>query len=490
MKKTVFDDISSFTKEELKIWFNTDNIGGHKCRENFIFEHYPDLHKEIIDFSILNSEAKVWKERVYNYFYDVKENPKCEICGKTLHISTKHKNYPTFCSKECYDKKRNFKPKKENIDISAFSKGELKEWFLCNNYGGYKTREDWLKLHYPILLDKILKNTNEINLKLKAKIYLYIYDLKESPKCQECGNKCNFRDHLTEGFTKYCCNKCSLKQSRKYNGKNKVNIENYASFSDFIIKNYKNGMSSNECYIKESNPIEYNEIINLPINLNNIPWREKLYNYTHGIIERPICPECGKPVKFKNFNKGYRKFCSKKCQIVFINNIIRNNYNIIIAKRKETNLKKYGVEHAAQNKEIQEKIQQTIIEKYGEIYAKYIPKYNINSIIYLDILAEKLNLHIQHALNGGEKRFIKYWIDGYSEKYNVCIEWNEKYHYTKKNIEKDIKRNKFLVENFRCKMIYIKEKEFLKDVEKNIEILCNEINEYIKTKTVLEPTKY
>lgn len=152
-------------------------------------------------------------------------------------------------------------------------------------------------------------------------------------------------------------------------------------------------------------------------------------------------------------------------------------------KVKQTNLEKYGTENPMQNKEIREKAQQTTIKKYGEIYVKYVPSYNVNSIIYLDMLSEKLNLQIQHGLNGGEKKFVRYWIDGYIEKYNICIEWNEPRHYSKKNIEKDLKKQKFLVENFGCKMIYINEREFLKDVDKNIELLCNEINEYILTNT-------
>ena len=53
-----------------------------------------------------------------------------------------------------------------------------------------------------------------------------------------------------------------------------------------------------------------------------------------------------------------------------------------------------------------------MIERYGELWLKHTPTYNANSIIYLDLLSEKLGIKIQHALNGGEKKFIKYWVDG------------------------------------------------------------------------------
>jgi len=121
----------------------------------------------------------------------------------------------------------------------------------------------------------------------------------------------------------------------------------------------------------------------------------------------------------------------------------------------------------------------TTIERYGEIYKKLIPRYNINSIIYLDILSEKLNLPIQHALNGGEKKFVKYWADGYIEKYNICIEWDEKFHKNNKFIKKDIIREQFLKENFNCNIIRINEKAFLKDTDNQINLICEKINNII-----------
>jgi hypothetical protein len=121
----------------------------------------------------------------------------------------------------------------------------------------------------------------------------------------------------------------------------------------------------------------------------------------------------------------------------------------------------------------------TCIERYGEAWLKYVPSYNPNSIIYLDMISKKLNLPIQHALNGGEKKFVKYWVDGYIEQYNICIEWDEKYHNIKKNKEKDTKREEHIINNFNCKIIRINEKEFLKDIDNQINIICDKINKII-----------
>ena len=149
-------------------------------------------------------------------------------------------------------------------------------------------------------------------------------------------------------------------------------------------------------------------------------------------------------------------------------------------KRKNTVMLRYGVEYISQNENIKEKIQESMIEKYGEVWVNQIPKYNINSIIYLDMLSEKLNLPIQHALNGGEKKFVRYYVDGYISEYNICIEWDEKQHENNKQKESDVKRESFLKENFNCQIIRINQKEFLKDVDNQINLVCNKINNFIK----------
>ena len=63
-------------------------------------------------------------------------------------------------------------------------------------------------------------------------------------------------------------------------------------------------------------------------------------------------------------------------------------------KSKQTSLKKYGVEYPQQNKEIIEKTINTCIERYGEIWKNHLPRYNPNSIIYLDMISEKINIKI------------------------------------------------------------------------------------------------
>jgi len=58
------------------------------------------------------------------------------------------------------------------------------------------------------------------------------------------------------------------------------------------------------------------------------------------------------------------------------------------------------------------------------------PNFNPKACEIFDKISLKENIHIQHAMNGGEF-YIKelgYWIDGYDVKNNVVYEFDEKYH--------------------------------------------------------------
>jgi very-short-patch-repair endonuclease len=70
-------------------------------------------------------------------------------------------------------------------------------------------------------------------------------------------------------------------------------------------------------------------------------------------------------------------------------------------------------------------------------------------------------------------------VDGYIEKYNICVKWDEITHrYNKKN---DIIRERFLTETFQYIFFRIDEKKFLEDVETGISSIVNAISEMINS---------
>jgi len=88
------------------------------------------------------------------------------------------------------------------------------------------------------------------------------------------------------------------------------------------------------------------------------------------------------------------------------------------------------------------------------------PSYNSKACELFDKISKEKNIHIQHAMNGGEY-YIKelgYWLDGYDIENNVAYEYDEKYHFIKGQLkEKDINRQKEIKKLLKCKFIRIKD---------------------------------
>lgn len=103
---------------------------------------------------------------------------------------------------------------------------------------------------------------------------------------------------------------------------------------------------------------------------------ETIYRIKHNIENQPICPVCGKEIKF---NKGYNKTCSYKCanilrnSIQTLNNKVKEKYNvdnvwqsdIIKEKCKQTILKHYNVDNVSKSQIIKEQKQKTCLNNFG-----------------------------------------------------------------------------------------------------------------------------
>src|SRR5574343_18082 len=125
-------------------------------------------------------------------------------------------------------------------------------------------------------------------------------------------------------------------------------------------KNDTSGKLYKEDYLIKFYPEEYDYIINYCIvnSLDNLPFKEKVYNTIHNIKEITKCknPNCNNPTKYKNSNLGYKKYCSIKCI---------NSDPEIIKQKEERSLKKFGTKIPSQSSEIKNKIIKTNQKKYG-----------------------------------------------------------------------------------------------------------------------------
>ena len=87
--------------------------------------------------------------------------------------------------------------------------------------------------------------------------------------------------------------------------------------------------------------------------------------------------------------------------------------------------------------------------------------YNLSSCYFFNKLNSTNGWNGKHALNGGEHAVYElgYFLDYYEPTQNIVIEWDENYHRRKKQAEKDILKEKEVIELLKCKFYRIKEYE-------------------------------
>ena len=129
--------------------------------------------------------------------------------------------------------------------------------------------------------------------------------------------------------------------------------------------------------IKKKHIDKYNIILDLTSYLNdNASISERIYCIINGLTKNVKCNNinCQNNSKFLSFNLGYQKFCCRNCSHTdknvksVISKKIKYNWSLLtndriqssINKRKQTCLKKYGVEHAVQNINIKKKISDSL----------------------------------------------------------------------------------------------------------------------------------
>jgi len=230
------------------------------------------------------------------------------------------------------------------------------------------------------------------------------------------------------------------------------------------------------------------------------------------------CKLCGVKTEYLDSNIGYRKYCSRKCQVSDPKRVIKikqtklekygdENYNNIeknkqtclnrygveystqISQMKEnskkTLLRKYGVDNASKSDYIKEKKKHTMLNNYGVEYPLQIPEvrkslrlsaisrieqnklngnqlnpnYNPEACKIIDEYGKKHGYNFQHAENGGEHHIkeLGYFVDGYDKEKNVAIEYYEKAHKNQK--ERDKKRKQEIIDKLDCEFIELKEWE-------------------------------
>jgi len=113
----------------------------------------------------------------------------------------------------------------------------------------------------------------------------------------------------------------------------------------FFIDN-KCGCKTTEKWLSKNQIELYLQIINNSIR-KEIPFKEKIWLFINDLQNVPICPNCGKYLKFvETLAKGHNKYCSIDC----LNSSEEHKSQVILFNRK-----KYGVDSHNQVNIIKEK---------------------------------------------------------------------------------------------------------------------------------------
>ena len=148
--------------------------------------------------------------------------------------------------------------------------------------------------------------------------------------------------------------------------------------------------------------------------------------------------------------------------VKYQNRINTENSNIM---RKESMLKRWidgtfdGVDRKC-SEETKNKHRLNMVKKLIQTHKNFHPPYNPKACDVFDKLIIENNIHIQHALNGGEYHIkeLGYWVDGYDIKNNVVYEFDEKHHFNKDGqlLYKDLERQNKIINHLNCNFVRIK----------------------------------
>ena len=232
-----------------------------------------------------------------------------------------------------------------------------------------------------------------------------------------------------------------------------------------------------ESYIEKVSHIHNNKYDYSLVKYKNNKTYIKITCPIHGVFEQSPkhhmngvgCPKCGRLKSDQSKRKTTEDF------IIKVNKIHNNKYDYsltnytfainkviiicpihgIFEQTASNHLSGHGCKKCSDIKSRLRRIKEIEKDKFNGY--QIIPSYNTKACILFDKISLKENIHIQHAMNGGEF-YIKelgYWVDGYDSINNVVYEYDEKHHKYQK--DKDLIRENEIINYFGCKFIRIKE---------------------------------
>ena len=288
----------------------------------------------------------------------------------------------------------------------------------------------YLKNHYSELYNKILERTSFLSsVHLKGRknnsvsLYERLYCIKNSlydiPKCQHCKAKyvARFYTHLDE-YSKWCSTKCQVSDPECINKSKKTRLElygneNFNNMNKSRITRYKN-------YNGKWNPYDFKQKVK---NTKKLRFGDENYVNVEK-IKRTKLERYGDS-GFNNMKKNYETKLKNHGDPYFNNRdkfkktlseFTDKKWDDIKIKREETNLKIIGVKYQTQSKDVQDKIKNTMITRYGTnspLQLDYVRNANIELLKKRSL--SRIHLNGKYSPLFSDQEFIenrnryKYW---------------------------------------------------------------------------------
>jgi len=256
-------DIKKLIEKYINFYIHATN----NITEHLVKDKWPGLYKYIIKYCEKFDNVVIWKEKLYLFFNQINNIPKCKYCKENSKLCNKTIGYQQFCSKKCKseylknDKNRNLKianTLQENCNE------RYKEKYVNFNFEIKRNYENVIIKNYCIHGDLILK----------IGVFDHVYNYVKGKKIY--------------------CKLCGEDIIKNYNPTN----DDFIFYLNLInlIKIYKSW------YILLYYPKLYKCIISFTKQYKNISWGERLYLFKNNIKNKPKCEKinCDNYCCYKN----------------------------------------------------------------------------------------------------------------------------------------------------------------------------------------------
>lgn len=205
------------TLEQIQEWKEIIRNIGINGRWQALNHTYPEIYNHILYTTQYLSEDCKFAERIFCYVNNLTTQPKCPKCGRKTNFINGTKGYHKYCSPICA---RTFI---KNIELTRANKMQIHQWKeIIKNIKPLRGRSTIIKHAYPNIYNYILIYTHFLpKCKFAERIFCFMNNLIEIPKCPICGKNVKFTQNGT--YPTYCSKKCA-QNSVEVRNKIKTNL--------------------------------------------------------------------------------------------------------------------------------------------------------------------------------------------------------------------------------------------------------------------------